>query len=101
MKKSSIENDKIDNLLVENNHEVITSKPKKKKNLYKTAATIILSRKVRWFIFIVMIFIQLLMNLDHGSIPAATDAIREDLEINDKILGTFGSLVFAGNLIGN
>ena len=59
-----------------------------------------LSRKVRWFMFIVFIFLTLLMNMDHGTIPAATDDIRKDLKIGDDTLGLFGSLVFFGNLIG-
>jgi hypothetical protein len=60
----------------------------------------ILSRSVRWFLFILFIFLQLLMNIDHGTFPAATEEIRLDLNIDDNILGIFGSLVFLGNLIG-
>jgi hypothetical protein len=61
---------------------------------------VILSRAVRWFLFILFIFLQLLMNIDHGTFPAATEEIRLDLDIDDNILGIFGSLVFLGNLIG-
>lgn len=61
---------------------------------------VVLSRKVRWFLFTIFIFLQILMNVDHGTFPAATDEIRTDLSINDDILGVFGSLVFLGNLVG-
>ena len=61
---------------------------------------IVLSRGVRWFLFVLFIILQLLMNVDHGTFPAATEEIRSDLDIDDYILGIFGSLVFLGNLIG-
>jgi hypothetical protein len=38
--------------------------------------------------------------MDHGTIPAATSEIKNDLNINDDILGIFGSLVYLGNLLG-
>ena len=61
---------------------------------------VILSRTKRWLLFTIFIFLQILMNVDHGTFPAATDDIRKDLSIDDNILGIFGSLVFLGNLIG-
>jgi hypothetical protein len=72
----------------------------KRKSRIVRETHMVISRKIRWFIFCLFIFITLLMNLDHGAIPAATENIRQDLGVNDKILGTFGSLVFLGNLIG-
>ena len=59
-----------------------------------------LSSKLRWFIFIIILFINVFINMDHGTVPAATDKIKKDLNINNNILGLFGSLVFLGNLIG-
>lgn len=59
-----------------------------------------LSKTTRWLLFVIFIFLQILMNIDHGTFPAATDEIRKDLSIDDNILGIFGSLVFFGNLIG-
>ena len=61
---------------------------------------IFISRKMRWFIFSVFLSLQITMNLDHGTVPAATDEIRKDLKIDDNVLGLFASLVFVGNLIG-
>jgi len=59
-----------------------------------------LSRRTRWVLFFLLFIIQILMNMDHGTIPAATDEIRNDLKIKDDVLGIFGSLVFFGNIIG-
>ena len=61
---------------------------------------VILSRKSRWVLFTLFFLVQILMNMDHGTIPAATEEIRKDLNIDDDVLGVFGSLVFFGNLIG-
>jgi hypothetical protein len=60
----------------------------------------ILSNKMRWFLFAVFIILQILMNVDHGTLPAAVVNIREDLHIKDDTIGVFGSFVFLGNLIG-
>jgi hypothetical protein len=67
----------------------------------KRPKELILSRTTRWVLFYIFFIIQILMNMDHGTIPAATEDIRNDLKIDNKILGIFGSLVFLGNLIGN
>ena len=61
---------------------------------------IYISRKIRWFIFTIYIFLQIMMNVDHGTVPAAIEEIRKDLALDDNILGVFASLVFLGNLIG-
>lgn len=59
-----------------------------------------LPRNVRWIVFVIFVFLNVVMNIDHGSVPAATEKIKFDLGIDDSILGIFGSLVFLGNLIG-
>ena len=61
----------------------------------------IISRKIRWVIFCLFIIINLLMNFDHGTIPAATTLLKQYLNINDSQLGFFGSLVFLGVIIGS
>jgi len=58
------------------------------------------TRKMRYFIFILLVITNLIINMDHGTIPAATSEIKNDLNINDDILGIFGSLVYLGNLLG-
>lgn len=62
---------------------------------------ITLPRKNRWLLFSILIILNILMSIDHGTIPAATAQIKNDLEINDAILGIFGSLVYVGSILGN
>lgn len=44
-----------------------------------------LSRPIRYIIFGLYIILNVLMNVDHGTIPAATSEIKIDLVINDEI----------------
>ena len=61
----------------------------------------VVSRRIRWILFLIFIFINVLMNFDHGTIPAATEQLRSYLELTDSELGFFGSLVFVGVIIGS
>lgn len=45
-------------------------------------------------------WVNILENMDHGTVPAATKEIQKDLDINKGQLGLFGSLVFLGNFLG-
>ena len=54
--------------------------------------TVKLSRRTRWVLFFLLFIIQILMNMDHGTIPAATDEIRNDLKIKDDVLERDASL---------
>ena len=58
-----------------------------------------LSRKTRWMIFTIFILLNIIINIDHGTVPAATEEIEKALGINDEQLGFFGSLVFNSELI--
>ena len=60
----------------------------------------VFSRNTRYFIFVLLIFINLIINMDHGTIPAATSEIKQDLNIDNDNLGVLGSLVYLGNLLG-
>lgn len=51
-------------------------------------------------VYLIMFFVNLVNNLDHGSIPAVTQDIKNDLNLNNKELGSLGSLVFFGLTIG-
>lgn len=44
--------------------------------------------------------INLFVNLENGTIPSATDAIKETLYVDEEQLGLFGSLLYVGNAIG-
>ena len=59
-----------------------------------------LSRNIRWLIFIILFLTTIFINMDHGTIPAATKDVKVDLNIDNNSLGIFGSLVFFGNLLG-
>lgn len=41
-----------------------------------------------------------LVNMDHGSIPAATNEISSDFSLSKLQLGALGSLVFIGSAVG-
>jgi len=54
----------------------------------------------RFYVFLLLSITNILLNMDHGTIPAASNEIMEELKIEEATLGTFGSLVYLGNLIG-
>ena len=95
---NEISNKKVDSLSIQKENrndkeKQITNQSNKKTNL-------ILSRNVRWFVFVILLLISIMVNMDHGTIPAATTEIKKSLNKGDDILGLFGSLVFFGNIIG-
>lgn len=47
------------------------------------------------------LFVNMLINLDHGIIPACTYELKRDLFIDDLFLGFLGSLVFVGLMTGS
>lgn len=81
-----------------NNNQNNLNKPSSQKSSKKP--NLILSRNIRWFIFIILLLISIMVSMDHGTIPAATVEIKESLKQGDDVLGLFGSLVFFGNIIG-
>jgi len=58
------------------------------------------SRKSRYLIFVLFMTTNLVMNMDHGIMPAVTKEIKADLDIEEAMLGVFGSMVYFGNLLG-
>ena len=110
--KSPLIEDNKNNIELEDNNknqDLDVNKEKEIKNLNISKRTIekiksntyIISRKIRWLIFFLFTIINLLMNFDHGTIPAATEQLRNYLNLNDSELGLFGSLVFVGVIIGS
>ena len=59
-----------------------------------------IERKTRCLLFVSITLTNIILNMDHGTIPAATSEIQRDLDINNTTLGTFGSLVYLGNFLG-
>ena len=51
-------------------------------------------------IYSLLFFCNLLINVDHGTIPASTLHLKTDLGIDNVALGFLGSLVFLGLTFG-
>ena len=51
-------------------------------------------------LFIVIFFTNLMINMDHGILPACTAEVRDDLDLNNWQLGLLGSLVYLGQVTG-
>lgn len=52
-------------------------------------------------IFVIFFLVTLLVNMDHGSVPAATSQIAGDLSFTKVEIGAVGSLVFVGLTAGS
>lgn len=52
-------------------------------------------------VFWLMFAASMTVNIDHGAIPAATNALQQDMNLTRAQLGFFGSLVFAGIIGGS
>ena len=52
-------------------------------------------------LFILFMVTNTLMNMDHGSIPAATTPITEEFDLTSSQLGTLGSMVYIGITVGS
>jgi hypothetical protein len=50
--------------------------------------------------FYVIFFTNLMINVDHGILPAATTVLKTDLELDNMNLGLLGSLVYLGLVLG-
>jgi len=59
-----------------------------------------LSRCSRCGIFIVFVVLNLIINMDNGTVPALIDEIKTELDVSKDIVGLFGSLQYGGNLLG-
>lgn len=65
-----------------------------------TSLGVKLNKTTRIYIFVLLALTSISLNMDHGTIPAASNEIMKELKIEEATLGTFGSLVYMGNLIG-
>ncbi len=54
----------------------------------------------RMLVFYALTATNILINMDHGTIPAATNEIKRDYVLNNSELGSFGSFVYLGSFIG-
>lgn len=60
-----------------------------------------LKRKIRYLCFWIILLASVIVNMDHGTIPAATKEIEDDFNIQITGLGIFGSAVYLGNGLGS
>ena len=51
-------------------------------------------------LFLVVLLLNLLINFDHGVMPAAAIRMQEDLDLNNMQFGWLGSIVFIGLTLG-
>ena len=59
-----------------------------------------LSKKGRNVVFILYLISNILISMDHGSIPASVNELRQ-LTSYDQSIGLFGSLVYFGSILGS
>ena len=59
------------------------------------------SKSRRKLIFILIFLVNILINCDHGAIPAGTKELKEGKNISNIQLGTIGSLVYLGLVLGS
>ena len=86
-----------------NNEKLLDSKPKKimeEKEKENPSLPITLSRKMRWIVFALLIYISIVMELDQGVLSSTTDSLSKDMELNDNQLGGLGSMIFLGKALG-
>ena len=87
------------------NAKLLDGKPKKltSENEHlnlEPSLPITLPRKMRWMVFILLIYIATVMELDQGILSSTTDSLTKDLELNDNQLGGLGSMIFLGKALG-
>jgi fucose permease len=54
----------------------------------------------RKLIFLLIFYLNILVNIDHGAIPAATTVLKRELNLDNVALGTIGSIVYLGLVLG-
>lgn len=59
-----------------------------------------ISRNKRYLLFCLFMLTSLFLNFDHGTIPAAIEELKLDLDINETKIGTLGALVYMGTAAG-
>ena len=71
-----------------------------KKAEEESKTPITLSRKMRWIVYFILLYISIVMELDQGVLSSTTDSLSKDMELNDSQLGGLGSMIFLGKSIG-
>lgn len=73
-----------------------------RKKIRRTKSTILAGRENELNkIYIVSTICNIIVNFDHGIIPACTKNLKNELQIDDFFLGVLGSMVFTGLMSGS
>lgn len=59
------------------------------------------SQKVIYIVFFLIFFTNILINVDHGSLPGCSNQIKKDLDMSDFQFGVIGAVVFGGLTFGS
>jgi hypothetical protein len=59
------------------------------------------SQKLIIIVFFLIFYTNILINVDHGSLPGCSIQIKEDLDLNDFQFGVIGAVVFGGLTFGS
>ena len=54
-----------------------------------------------WMVSLLIFVLDIIINLDHGAMPAALTQIQNDLDLKNTEMGGLGSMVFFGIVIGS
>ena len=90
----------LNNNLLDDNPQPIIEETEKKNIDENTHTLITLPRKMRWIVFALLIYLCIVMEFDQGVLSSTTDSLSKDLNLNDKLLGGLGSMIFLGKAIG-
>ena len=61
---------------------------------------VVLKRNIRWIIMILYFLINIIMMIDTGLFSSASTKIKQNLNIDDKKFGLFGSCNHSGRILG-
>ena len=59
-----------------------------------------LSKSYTYFLFFVILLVNMLINFDHGVMPAGAVEMKQDLVLTNTAFGWLGSVVFIGLTLG-
>ena len=79
--------------------EAKPSEEKSKKEI-ETPSTVVISRKMRWILFIVLCSVSILMGVDQGTLSSTTNELSDDFDMDDVQLGGLGGMIFLGTALG-
>ena len=83
---------------MDRNESELMSEEEKKDNLTPEFK---LNHSVRWLVYFQLVLFSLLINVDHGIIPASLNEIQKELNQNKTEIGLLSMLVFAGIFVGS